>query len=85
MTPEIASGWQSGISAGVCLAPMIPAIRATASASPFGTPSPRSSSRTRAETTTLPVATATRSVTSLADTSTIRAAPESSTWVSSRC
>src|SRR4029079_3841379 len=27
VTPETASGWQSGISAGVCFAPMIPAIR----------------------------------------------------------
>ena len=30
VTPEIASGWHSGISDGVCLAPMIPASRATA-------------------------------------------------------
>ena len=33
-TPEIDNGWHSGISAGVCLAPMMPANLATASASP---------------------------------------------------
>ena len=82
VTPEIASGWHSGISDGVCLAPMIPAIRATASASPFGTPSPRSSATTSADTSTRPDAVAVRAVTSLPDTSTIRAAPDSSTWVS---
>ena len=82
MTPEIESGWHSGISAGVCLAPMIPASRATASASPLGTPSPRSSPTTRAETSTRPVAVAVRAVTSLSETSTMRAAPDSSTWVS---
>src|SRR6478735_2860070 len=81
VTPEIASGWQSGISAGVCLAPMIPAIRATASASPFGTPSPRSSATTSDDTRTRPDALASRAVTDLAETSTIRAAPDSSTWV----
>ena len=81
-TPEIDSGWHSGISVGVCLAPMIPAIRATASASPLGTPSPRSSATTCGDTSTRPDAVAVRAVTSLPDTSTMRAAPDSSTWVS---
>ncbi len=66
------------------LAAMMPAIRATASASPFGTPSPRSSATTAGEVSTVPVARASRAVTSLPETSTIRAAPASSTWVS-RC
>ncbi len=83
VTPEIASGWHSGISAGVCLAPMIPASRATASVSPLGTPAPRSSSITAGETSTRPDAVAVRAVTALPETSTIRAAPRSSTWVSS--
>ena len=75
-------GWHSGTRSGVRLAAMIPAIRATPSASPFGTPSPRSSATTSAETMTRPAAVAVRAVTSLPDTSTIRAAPEASTWVS---
>src|ERR1700754_3595117 len=67
---------------GVRLAPMIPAIRATASASPFGTPLPRSSSITSGVVTTRPDATAKRELTGLAETSTMRAAPVSSTWES---
>ena len=47
----------------------------------MGTPSPRSSSTTSAETRTLPLAVAVRAVTSLPDTSTMRAAPDSSRWV----
>ena len=61
---------------------MIPASRATARVSPLGTPAPRSSATTSAETSTRPDAVAERVVTSLADTSTIRAAPDSSMWVS---
>src|ERR1700709_658195 len=60
---------------------MIPARRATASVSPLGTPAPRSSETTSAATSTRPPATASRAVTSLPDTSTIRAAPDSSTWL----
>ena len=48
MTADSISGWHSGISDGVALAPMIPASRATARVSPFGTPAPRSSSTTAA-------------------------------------
>src|SRR4051794_429495 len=73
VTPEMARGWHSGTRSGVRLAAMIPATRATPRASPFGTPSPRSSSTTRSDTTTRPEATASRLVTSFADTSTIRA------------
>ena len=64
------------------LAAWMPAIRATASASPFGTPPSRSRATTAGETSTRPVAVAVRTVTSLPETSTIRAAPDSSTWVS---
>src|SRR3954467_11053049 len=71
------------MSDGVCFAPMMPARRATASVSPLGTPAPRSRSMTSPETRTRPPATASRAVTSLPDTSTMRAAPDSSTWVSS--
>src|SRR5437899_8655275 len=83
VTPETASGWHNGMRSGVRLAPMMPAIRAAASASPLGMPSPRSSSTTRGATRTRPVARAVRAVTSLAETSTMRAAPASSRWV--RC
>ena len=44
---------------------MIPATRATASASPLGTPSPRSAATTSAETCTRPAAVAVRAVTCL--------------------
>src|SRR3954469_25661550 len=60
LTPETASGWHSGTRSGVRLAAMIPATRATPRASPFGTPSPRSSPTTVPETSTRPVATASR-------------------------
>src|SRR3954469_24099675 len=60
----------------------MPAIRATATASPLGTPVPRSSATTSGLTSTRPAAVASRAVTGLALTSTIRAAPVSSTWVS---
>ena len=38
VTPCSAIGWHSGTRSGVRLAPAMPAIRATAIASPFGTP-----------------------------------------------
>src|SRR4051794_33751947 len=82
VTDDRASGWHRGIRAGVCLAPMIPARRATARVSPLGSPAPRSRSTTSAETRTRPAATASRAVASLPETSTMRAAPDSSTWVS---
>src|SRR3954447_18770343 len=81
VTPCSAIGWHSGTRSGVRLAPAIPAIRATATASPFGIPSPRSSATTSGLTSTRPAAVATRVVTAFSETSTIRAAPCSSTWV----
>src|SRR5829696_2092613 len=83
-TPVIGSGWQSGISSGVRLAPMIPATRATARASPFGRSLAARSSRVAGASTTRQPAVATRSVSGLAETSTIRAAPCSSRWLSPR-
>ncbi len=81
VTPCSAIGWQSGIRSGVRFAPAIPAMRATATASPLGTPVPRSSATTSGLTSTRPAAVATRVVTAFSLTSTIRAAPVSSTWV----
>ena len=81
VTPDSDSGWHSGTRSGVRLAAMIPATRATASASPFGTSPDLSSATTSADTSTRPDAVAVRAVTSLPETSTIRAAPASSTWV----
>ena len=51
------------IRSGVRLAPAMPAIRATAIASPFGTPVPRSRATTSGLTSTRPAAVATRAVT----------------------
>src|SRR5918995_1553373 len=82
-TPVIGSGWHSGIRSGVRLAPMIPATLATARASPLGSPAEASSSRVSGASTTRQPAVATRSVSGLAETSTIRAAPWSSRWLSS--
>src|SRR5690606_21393729 len=79
--PCTAIGWQSGTRSGVRLAPWMPAIRATASASPLGTVPPRRASITSAETSTRPVAVAVRAVTSLAVTSTMRARPAESRWL----
>ena len=83
VTPWMATGWHSGISSGVRLAAAIPAIRATASASPLGRFSARSRAITSAVVRSTPDAHASRTVTCLAETSTIRAAPLASTWVSS--
>src|SRR3954471_22861287 len=80
-TPWMAMGWHSGTSSGVRLAAWMPAMRATASASPLGTPPPRKRSTTAAESSTWPDAVAVRAVTGLPLTSTMRAAPRSSRCV----
>src|SRR5699024_7366048 len=77
-----ASGWHSGTSSEVRLAPWMPAIRATASTSPFGAVPSRRARTASGANWTKPSATASRAVTSLSDTSTIRACPASSRWVS---
>src|SRR5690349_14559078 len=82
VTPCSPIGWHSGIRSGVRLAPAIPAMRATASASPLGTSTARRAATARADSRTRPVAQAERAVTSLPDTSTILAWPALSTCVS---
>src|SRR5262245_27310797 len=78
---EIDSGWQSGMSSWVRLAAMMPAIRAAASTSPLGALPSRIISSVAGSITTSPLAVASRSVTALSETSTIRARPSSSRWV----
>ncbi len=76
------TGWQSGISSEVRLAAWIAAMRATPSTSPFFAVPERTMARVSGFMRMWPSATATRRVSSLAPTSTIRAAPRSSKWVS---
>src|SRR4030088_3009883 len=77
----IGSGWQSGISSEVRFAAMIPATRATPRASPFASSEARIASRVAAAIRTTHSAVASRRVSALAPTSTIRAAPDLSRWV----
>src|SRR6478752_927834 len=81
-TAERDSGWHSGTRSGVRLAAMIPAIRAVASASPFGRLPCCNNRTTSAVVRSTPVASAVLVVGCLPETSTIRAAPLASTWVS---
>ena len=83
VTPCSPIGWHSGIRSGVRLAPWMPAIRATASASPLGTSPARSAATAAADSRTRPDARAVRALTSLPETSTIRACPAESRCVSS--
>jgi hypothetical protein len=73
--------WASGSNSAVRLTPPIPAIRATANTSPFGTAPSRSAAITCGAHRTSPVAVASRTVGSFAVTSTIRAWPVASRWV----
>src|SRR5690349_1612709 len=77
---ESAIGWQSGISAEVCFAAMIPASRAVCSGSPFLLTPDRTWRSASADILMWPRATASRAVAGLAETSTIRMRPFSSTW-----
>ncbi len=70
-----ASGWHNGISSAVRFAAMMPASRATASTSPLATSPARMRSSVCGRMTTRAPATATRSVSSFSDTSTMRARP----------
>src|SRR5882724_9552653 len=81
VTFDSASGWHSGIRSEVRFAAMMPAIRAAPSTSPFLALPETISSSVALLMTTLPSATAVRSVAGLADTSTIRASPAASMWV----
>src|SRR5213078_3613782 len=78
------SGWQSGTRSAVRLAAMMPARRATASASPFGSAPAAIWASVAARMRTSPRATASRRVTGFGDTSTMRARPRRSTWLSRR-
>ena len=73
--------WASGSSSGVFFAAWIPATRATARTSPFGTAPSRRRATTSGEQRTVPVAVAARTVGCFSVTSTIRALPASSRWV----
>ena len=75
-TALMANGWQSGIRSGVFLAAWIPAIRATASASPLGSVPERSAATASGLSRTIPAAVAERPR-RLSLTSTIRASPRS--------
>src|SRR3954451_19345210 len=77
------SGWQSGISVPVCLAAWMPAIRAVPRTSPFGASPAATAAAVSGAMRTKACAVARRCVISLADTSTIRAAPDASRWVRS--
>ena len=71
-----------GMSSLVRFAPEMPAIRAVGSTSAFFSPSLRTSATTSAVVSRRPSAIATRRVTGFAPTSTMRARPSSSRWVS---
>ena len=83
-TPCSAIGWHSGIRSGVRFAPMMPATRADAERVALRQPAAPEQVHHLGRGAHRPAATADRTVTSLAETSTIRAAPVSSTWLSSR-
>ena len=67
------TGWHIGISSAVRFAAMIPAVRATSSGSPLGFSG--SARSTSGDITTNALASASRAVRALADTSTMRAWP----------
>src|SRR4029079_11863223 len=73
------SGWQSGISADVCLAARMPASRAVCSGSPFFTAPARICRRASADIAIDPRAIASRAVIGLSPTSTIFTRPRAST------
>src|SRR5438067_2819475 len=81
---ESGSGWQSGMSAEVCLAARMPASRAACSGSPFFT-APRRISRSASRDISIePRAIALREVTGFSPTSTIFTRPRASTCESDR-
>ena len=79
----IRTGWHRGIKLGVCLAAIMPASWATARTSPFAILPFFNRSRVEACILTVPLATASRLVSGLPVTSTIRGRPEASICVSS--
>src|SRR5436190_4051301 len=81
-TAVIGTGWHSGTSSEVRLAAWIAAMRATPSTSPFFEWPERTSAKVAGSMRIDPVATAIRCVSAFSPTSTIRAVPRSSKWVS---
>src|SRR6185437_7888904 len=79
VTPVMGNGWHIGMSVLVCFAAIIPATRATAITSPLGMPPAWISASVSGCIVINPSASASRTVSALVDTSTIRAAPEAST------
>src|SRR5579864_6214618 len=80
-TPLIGSGWHNGIRSGVRFAAITPATCATARTSPLATPPEAIKRAVSGCITTIARAVASRRVTSLSETSTIRARPDSSRCV----
>src|SRR5690348_2642602 len=76
------SGWHSGMSSAVRLAAMTPASSAVLITDPFGVVPARTCAIVSVVHFTKPAAVAVRAVTSLSDTSTMRARPVSSMWLS---
>ena len=74
-TCDRSSGWQSGMRADVCLAAMMPASRAVWSGSPFLIAPARICRSAARDIVIRPRATASRAVTALSETSTIRTRP----------
>src|SRR5258705_883601 len=78
--PVIRRGWQGGMSSGVRLAAMIPAVRATPSTSPLAVCPARIAWRVAGRIFTITCATASRAVSFFGETSTIRASPDGVRW-----
>src|SRR5438105_3064468 len=83
-TELIARGWASGMSAGVCLAARTPATFAVVSTSPFGNARSTSLVSVAGFIRTVATATASRTLTRFAPTSTMEMPPVSSRWENSR-
>ncbi len=82
VTPDRGIGWHSGMSSHVRLAAWMPAICAIVSTSPFFARRSRTAASASGDREICPEARASRAVGTLSDTSTMRASPASSTWVS---
>src|SRR5689334_21561860 len=74
-TPVMRRGWHSGMRSGVRLAAMMPAVRATPSTSPLASCPARTAARVAAFILRVTRAAASRTVSDLAETSTMRASP----------
>ena len=79
-TPVIRNGWHSGIRSGVRFVARMPAVRATPSTSPFGALPSRITRSVAGAIRSTPRATASRTVSALVETSTMRASPSGLRW-----